>query len=287
MSTEKTKRGVLIPIGGAEDRGEEVSPRLPFEEKGVLKHVVKEAKGRDSKVVFITTASRMPDELRETYKAGFSRLGCSQFVHHHITEKSQCEDKGIIADFEAADVVMMSGGNQSRIPRAIAKTTIHQLLKDRYEMDRLVIGGTSAGAMAMSKRMIAGGSASEAFFKGAVIMRNGLGLIHKMIIDTHFVRRGRFGRLAEAMARYPGYTGVGLAEDTGVIIRENRTLEIIGSGMVIVMDSRNLTHNNHKILNEGDLLSMTGLTTHFLANGDTYDMEDQRIDVLPIGKEYI
>lgn len=284
---ENRRHGVLIPIGGAEDRGEEKSPILPFEEKGVLRHVLDEAKGKDSKVVLITTASRIPEELEKTYRAGFERLGCKQLAHVHITMKRQCHDAKFFDLFKDADVLMFSGGNQSRLPKLMGNSQLHELMAHRYLHEGLVIAGTSAGAMAMSEEMIAGGSASEAFVKGAVNMKNGFNLISDLIIDTHFVRRGRFGRLAEAVAKYPHCVGIGLAENTGAIIRQGTEFQIVGSGMAIIMDPGTVTHNNHAVLNDGTLMSMTGLTTHFLSNGDRFSLKSRKTSVLPITSSYI
>ncbi|MCF8275195.1 MAG: cyanophycinase [Flavobacteriales bacterium] len=287
MSSHSKPRGVLVPIGGGEDRGEETAPALPFEKKGVLKHVLDKAKGAQSKVVLVTSASSIPKEVSEAYRAGFKRLGCENLVHYHMVEKAECNEETLLKDFAEADVVMFSGGNQSKLPLRIRKTKLHQLLKERYWNDTLVIAGTSAGAMAMSEFMVAGGSASEAFVKGAVHMRTGLGFIPELIIDTHFVRRGRFGRLAEAVAIHPQCVGIGLAENTGVIIEDGDHFTVIGSGMAILMDPRSVKHNNHSILKEGTLMSMTNLTTHFLSNGDKFRLSDHSTEVLPMGQSFI
>jgi len=287
MSIEAKPRGFLIPIGGGEDRGEEKEPRLPFEKKGVLKHVLDQARGAKSRVVLVTSASSIPNEVAAAYKFGFKRLGCDQMIHYHITEKSECNENDLLSDFAAADVVMFSGGNQAKLPKRIRKTRLHELLKERYWNEPFVIAGTSAGAMAMSEFMVAGGSASEAFYKGAVQMKTGLGFIPELIIDTHFVRRGRFGRLAEAVAINPTCIGIGLAEDTGVIIEGGDHFKVIGSGMAIVMDPRSVTHNNHQLLKEGTLMSMTNLTTHLLANGDKFRLADHSVEVLPMGQSFI
>jgi cyanophycinase len=118
-----------------------------------------------------------------------------------------------------------------------------------------------------------------------------LGLIPGMVIDTHFVRRGRFGRLAEAVATYPNLIGVGLAEDTGLVISHNDEFRIIGSGMVIVMDASQLTHNAHEVLAPGTPMSMSNLITHILAIGDKFTLNDRKITVLPItealGQSYL
>lgn len=287
MSSNSKPKGILIPIGGGEDRGEEQNPVLPFEQKGVLKHVLDMAKGADSKVVLVTSASSIPKEVSAAYRFGFKRLGCEKMVHYHITDKDECNDETLLNDFATADVVMFSGGNQAKLPKRIRKTKLHQLLLDRYRNEPLVIAGTSAGAMAMSEYMVAGGSSSEAFVKGAVQMKTGLGFIPELIIDTHFVRRGRFGRLAEAVAIRPRCVGIGLAEDTGVIIQDGDHFTVIGSGMAIVMDPRSVTHNNHSILKEGTMMSMTNLTTHLLANGDKFRLADHTVQVLPMGQSFI
>jgi len=287
MSSDKRRGGVLIPIGGGEDRGEELDPILPFEEKGVFKHVLTEANGVDSKVVLITSASSIPKEVSEQYVQGFNRLKCKKLDHFHITSKQECEDKELLKIISEADVVMFTGGNQSKLPKYIAKTSLHALLMKRYQEDNLVIAGTSAGAMAMAKYMISGGSASESLLKGAVRIRKGLAFIPGLIIDTHFVRRGRFGRLAEALAKYPDCIGIGLAEDTGVVIKNEMDCKVIGSGMVFVMDPRGLGHNNYKVLEEGTPISLTDLNVHILANGDTFSLENMKANVLPMGAEFI
>ena len=150
-----------------------------------------------------------------------------------------------------------------------------------------VIAGTSAGAMAMAEEMIAGGSATEAFIKGAVRMNKGLGLIPELIIDTHFIQRGRFGRQSEAVAKYPDMIGIGLAEDTGMIIKNGNDCTVIGSGMVIVFDGNGLIHNNEKVLKKGTPMTMTNLIVHVLSNGDFYNIKKKEVNVLPLEAQFI
>jgi cyanophycinase len=182
---------------------------------------------------------------------------------------------------------MFSGGNQSRISTKIANTSMHRIMMERFEKEPLVIAGTSAGAMAMAQEMIAGGSSSEALQKGAVSMKKGLGFIPQLIIDTHFVRRGRFGRLAEALAMFPDLIGIGLAEDTGLIIKNCNEFRVIGTGMVIVMDPGDLTHNRYAQLKTGTPMSMSNLTTHILANGDKFKLDNREIEILPLTESFV
>jgi cyanophycinase len=287
MSEKRIIKGTLIPVGGSEDKGDHENGLLTFIEKGILSHVLRESGGSNARVVVIPTASKIPEEVGQNYIDAFAKLGCYNVEVINITDKKQSEDPAVLKSVAAADCVMFSGGNQSRIPLKIANTPLHKLLIERYTNEKFVIAGTSAGAMAMAGRMIAGGSSSEALQKGAVKMRSGLGLIPELIVDTHFVRRGRFGRLAEAVACYPSLLGVGIAEDTGIIIRNGREFTVIGSGMVVVMDPSGLTHNTHKLLKNGTPMSLSNLTVHILANGDHFILDNKMVEVLPIEKSFV
>lgn len=287
MSDRPDIKGTLIPIGGGEDKGEHEATRDIYLQRGVLRHVLDESGGPEARIVVVTSASQIPEEVGQNYLDAFALLGCTQVVVHNITSKQMAEDQGVINDFAQATGVMFSGGNQARIPRFMRKTPLHRLLDERYTHERFTIAGTSAGAMAMSRQMISGGSSTEALLKGAVSMRKGMGFIPGLIIDTHFVRRGRFGRLAEAVATYPKKLGIGLAEDTGVIIRGGKEFTVIGSGMVIVMDPANLTHNSHSQLDEGQPMSLVNLTTHVLANGDRFTLDRKTVEVLPMKAEFV
>ncbi len=282
-------KGTLIPIGGNEDKGieEDEMYTLDFIEEGILFHVVSEAGGIDANIVVIPTASSIPVEVGENYLTAFSTLGCKNVEVLDIRSKEDSETEKAIALIKHADCVMFSGGDQSKIADKIGGTSIHRILTERYKnVKGFVIAGTSAGAMAMANEMIAGGSASESFVKGAVKMYKGLSLIPELIIDTHFIRRGRFGRVSEAVAKFPNLVGLGLAEDTGLIIKNN-TFEVIGSGMVIVFDGRKIKHNNHKILKEGTPMSLTNLRTHILSNGDRFNIKKKKVEVLPIEAPFI
>ena len=277
-------KGILIPIGGNEDKGAENSEsfHLEFIEEGILSRVVKESGGTDALIVIIPTASSIPKEVGENYQYAFRKLGCSNIQVMDIRERSQSEDPTFINLVKRADCIMFSGGNQSNIIKIIGGSTMHEILLERYQNEPLVIAGTSAGAMCMSHEMITGGSSTEAFIKGAVGMGKGMNFISHLVIDSHFIRRGRFGRLAEAVAKFPKLVGIGLAEDTGLVIKHGDTIEVIGSGMVIIFDPRKLKFNNQSIIENGTPMSLTNLKTHILANGDRFNIKKKRVKVIPI-----
>jgi len=277
-------KGTLIPIGGNEDKGTESgeSFHLEFIQESILSRVVSESGGNEAQIVVIPTASSIPKEVSNSYLKAFDKLGCRKVHIMDIRDRKESENPKNLEWIGNAQCVMFSGGNQSKITAKIGNTRLHEVLIERYRKDSLVIAGTSAGAMCMSSEMIAGGSSTESFIKGAVKMDAGMGFISNLIIDSHFIRRGRFGRLAEAVAKYPEMMGIGLAEDTGLVIKNSSTFEIIGSGMVIMFDPRKLKHNNEKILEKGTPMSLINLKTHVLANGDRFNMKKGKVKVLPL-----
>lgn len=286
---QKTK-GTLIPIGGNEDKGIDADEMYShdFINEGILYHVVEEAGGVNAKIVIIPTASSIPLEVGQNYIDAFTALGCLNLTVLNIESKEDSEKQASIDLIKSAHCIMFSGGNQSKITDKIGGTSIHKILLDRYKNESgFVIAGTSAGAMVMAEHMIAGGSAAEAFVKGAVTMYKGLGLIPELIIDTHFIRRGRFGRQSEAVAMHPSLIGIGLAEDTGMIIKNGNDCTVIGSGMTIIFDGSQLSHNNQSILEEGTPMTMANLKVHVLSNSDHYDIKNRKVTVLPIEAPFI
>lgn len=279
-------KGTLIPIGGNEDKGIEKSENytLEFIENGILSTVVKEAKGSSSNIIIVPTASSIQKEVGENYLQAFESLGCRNVRVLSINSIKESESKENIKALEEANCVMFSGGDQSKIANCIGNTRFNDILKERYEKEEFVIAGTSAGAMCMSQEMISGGHVTESIVRGSTKFRKGLGFIPELIIDTHFVKRGRFGRLAEAVSAFPKLIGLGLSEDTGAIIKHN-VLSVIGSGMVIIFDPSWLTHNYHEILEDNLPLSLTDLKVHILSSGDKFDLKTRSTKIMTI-EEY-
>ena len=277
-------KGTLIPIGGNEDKGNGENERYTLEyiQRGILSRVLRESGGIDATIIVIQTASSIPVEVSENYLDAFNKLGSKNVHIMDIRSREEAENPDFLDLMRKANCVMFSGGDQSKIVKYIGGTLLEKIIKDKYENEEFVIAGTSAGAMCMSEEMITGGGVQEAFTKGAVTMGRGMGFIPNFIIDSHFIRRGRFGRLAEAVARFPLKIGIGLAEDTGLVIKNRNNCEVIGSGMVILFDPRRLIHNNREAVPEGSPMSITNLKVHILAHGDKLDIKEKRIHISPI-----
>lgn len=279
-------RGKLIAIGGNEDKGTYPTVRskrqyyLNFFELGILKRVVSESGKADPRIEVITTASMIPQEVGPIYIGSFAMLNCHNIGIMDIRTPADARQPEYLARLLAADVVMFSGGNQSRLREMFGETDFLDTLTRRYYAEpNFVIAGTSAGAMAMSHHMIRGGSVPDALLKGAVKMGIGFGLLPTALIDSHFVKRGRFGRLIEAVALYPKLIGIGLGEDTGVLITDGHLVETIGSNLVIILDGHDVAHNNTAAAKKGTTLSIENIRMHVLAKGNVYCITERKFYV--------
>jgi cyanophycinase len=275
-------KGKLISVGGSEDKGTEFDPnfiqkaQLNFFEFGILKRILSEMKGVDSQVEVITTASQIPEEVGENYVQAFGKLGCKNVGVIHIKKREDALTPEYIERIKKADGVMFTGGNQMRLSMIFGGTEFLKILISRYQNENFVIAGTSAGAMAMSNTMIYQGSSTGALLKGEVKITTGLALIKDVIIDSHFVTRGRFGRLAQAVAGNPGCIGIGLGEDTGVLIKEGNKMEAIGSGLVLIFDGHNIRYCNIADIEEGQPISIENLVVHVMAKGNLYYLNERK-----------
>ncbi len=274
--------GKLFAIGGAEDkgvdleRGEIVRNNLNFFELGILRRIVEEAGGPDKKMEVITTASMIPYEVGENYLNAFGKIGCTNIGIMPIRNRADAMNTEYIERIRNCGVVMFSGGNQLRLSATFGGTEILQIILQRYqEEENFVIAGTSAGAMAMSNTMIYEGNAARAHLKGEVKITTGLGFMDDVIFDSHFEKRGRFGRLVQAIASNPQCLGIGLGEDTGMLITEGNKMEAIGSGLVIIIDGFDIRHNNIADIPEGNPISVENLKVHFCEKGNGYLLDER------------
>ncbi len=281
-------QGKLVIIGGAVDKGsftetdldKNASNNLNFFEKGILKRIIDESKHKnESRIEVITTASKIPREIGPEYVKAFSYLGANNVDVLYIEKREQASDPEILERLKAADVVMFTGGDQLRLTSMLGGTPFDDLLIHKYRNEDFIYAGTSAGAAAASNNMIYQGSSSEALLKGEVKITSGLGLIDGVIIDTHFVQRGRIGRLFQAVVGNPKVLGIGLGEDTGLLITNGRQMEAIGSGLVILVDGREIKDTNLTQIELGEPISINHLVTHVMSKNDTFNLDTFRMTI--------
>lgn len=269
-------KGYLIAIGGAEDKGtdeeKERQNSLDFFKEGILQQIVDLAgKKSTPKIEVVTTASSIPDEVAQVYKKAFRKLGID-IGHLRITSREEADSKKIVERLEKCNCLLFSGGDQLRLCSVLGGTEFLDVVRERYEKEHFIIAGTSAGAASMGNTMIAGGDEAKAYLKGKVELSIGLGFLRDVIIDTHFDARGRFGRLVQAIAAQPGAIGIGLDEDTGVVIEKGSKLKAIGSSSVVIVDGSSITHNNIADIKHEMPISVASLQISIMTNSDVYDI---------------
>ncbi len=276
-------KGKLIAIGGAEDKGTDLETgeiqrnNLNFFELGILRRIVEEAGGPLSRIEVITTASTIPLEVGDNYLNAFGKIGCTNVGIMDIRNRQDTQKQTYLDRIKNCDAVMFSGGNQLRLSVTDGGTDFLAILKERYQNEAgFVIAGTSAGAMAMSQTMIYEGNATKAHLKGEVKMTTGLGFIDSVIIDSHFEKRGRFGRLAQAVACNPSCIGIGLGEDTGMIITEGNKMEAIGSGCVIIIDGHDISYSNIADIPDGNPFSLENIKVHICEKGNGFLVKERK-----------
>ncbi|MEY3499727.1 MAG: Cyanophycinase [Bacteroidota bacterium] len=281
-------QGKLIIIGGAVDKGsfteteidKNATNNLNFFETGILKRILVESKHKElSRIEIITTASKIPKEIGPEYVKAFNSLGATNVDVLYIERREQAMDFQVLERLKAADVVMLTGGDQLRLTSILGGTPFHDILLDKYRNEEFIYAGTSAGAAAASNNMIYQGSSSEALLKGEVKITSGLGLIDNVVIDTHFVQRGRIGRLFQAVVGNPKVLGIGLGEDTGLLITHNNRMEAIGSGLVILVDGREIKDTNLTEIELGQPISISHLVTHVMSKYDTFDLNSYKMTI--------
>ena len=270
-------KGYLVSIGGAEDKGSELEQAkensMDFLKNGILRSVVELMQGDMPCIEIITTATSYPKDSYRNYKEAFEQLGCVNIGHLDLRDREAANNPDIIERITNCNGVMFSGGDQSRLSSVLGGTQLCRILKERYEEEHFVIAGTSAGAAAMSATMMKGGSTERANLKGEIELSVGFGFITEVIIDTHFDARGRFARLAQAVAAQPGIIGIGLGEDTGVVVEKGTVLRAVGSSSVTIIDGSEAEHNNIADIRDGAPISIGRLGVYLMAHTDLFDLK--------------
>lgn len=257
-------KGTLIALGGG---GDDVLIKLIHSEYCHKKSVVE----------VITTAAPEPEESGQAYVDAFEEIGLPNVQFMHIDENNEADKPEYLERIRKADVLFFTGGDQRRILKFLKDTQIHTLMKERYRSDDLLIAGTSAGSAMMSDRMIYEGYGPYSLEKGRTKTSAGLSFIKQVYIDTHFTERGRFGRLSIAVSQNPHYIGIGLGEETGIIIREGYLIEVFGIGVVTIIDGSEIKYSNINEIEHGSPIAVQHLVMHLMVEGQQYCLKDRTI----------
>lgn len=264
--------GTLLIIGGAEDKQRDCE---------ILKSFVGLAQTRGDSIVILTAATQHPEKVSSEYIKIFKRLGATKAVSLDIANRKQACRAATVDLILSAGGIFFTGGDQLRITALLGGTRVDQALHQVYRRGT-VIAGTSAGASVMSATMITGGESDTTPHPGSISMGPGMGLVREVVIDQHFAQRGRLGRLVSAVARQPAILGVGIDEDTAVLINRKGKMLVIGSRTVTVVDGSGCEHSNISEAQPQQSLAITGILTHILPRGYGFDLQARKT-LLPAG----
>ena len=263
----KAVSGRLIIVGGHEDKEDDSL---------ILREVTSCANG--GAVVVCTVASNERDAVWEDYRKVFGRLGCRDVRHLDIGERSEIVKDPPLELLDDASVVFFTGGEQMNITTRFAGTRLCAAVEELYRRGGTV-AGTSAGASVMADTMLVAGRGSETHrIRDSLSMAPGLGLLKDVLIDQHFAERGRIGRLLGAVAQNPRLLGIGIDENTAVVVEREERFSVIGEGAVYVADSRAVSYTNVADEETDRTLSIFDVTLHVLSQGDTFDLTTRRPD---------
>lgn len=266
--------GTLVIIGGSENKGEGPEERVPeenFTPLEVLQFFVDTIQKDNPMVEIVTTAGSESDAAYREYKKLFKKLGVSTIGHlHHNSRREVMNDNTLEERVKAADAVFFCGGDQLKLTSLYGGTTFLTKLKERYIKHKFVIGGTSAGAMALSTPMIYAGSKDVEQTAGEIKVTTGLEFLKDVCIDTHFTHRGRFVRMAQVVVTNPTCIGMGVEEDTAVVVRKGREAEVIGTGTVIIIEGFHIADSNIYDFSDKQSISIRDLKVQILSRGNQY-----------------
>lgn len=281
-------KGKLIIIGGAEDKGTENDKGRTdsdlsvndYFENGILKRLVEESSKKEkSRIEIVTTASTVPEEIGEDYKKAFALLNATNTGIINITTREEAHDEEYIKRLKAADVVMVTGGDQMRLTSILGGTPFLNLMLEKYLKEDFIYAGSSAGAAAASNNMVFRGTSDVSLFKGKVRVTSGLGFMNNVVIDTHFVTRGRIGRLLQIVVANPRLLGIGLEENAALMVTNDNKMEAIGPGMVMIVDGRCIVDSNFNDVDDGEAISIENVIVHVMSKYDIYDFKRHKLTI--------
>lgn len=259
-----TTKGYLIIIGGAEDKEGKCD---------ILKKVVEMSGGENSHIVVMTTATEQPKEAGNLYRKIFKKLGVNEIDVVNINSRYDALNQGYIQSIKNSTCIFFTGGDQLRITSLLGGTEAYNALIEGHNKGTLLVG-TSAGASAMSSNMIVTGMDDDAPKYCTLKMAPGLGILNEVIIDQHFAQRGRIGRLLVAVAQNPHMLGVGIDEDTAIVVKGN-SFRVIGSQSVTVVDGMHISHTNVSELAPQEPIALTDIVLHILPKGYGFDLNSR------------
>lgn len=266
-------KGVLLIIGGHENKNGKADNKMQEgndDPQEILETFLKLTGKKAPCIEVITTASSEGPESFQDYKRAFLKLGINDPGHIHHEKRHEVLNDNSTERIKAADGIFFTGGDQLKLTSIYGGSSLLEELKNRYIYNKIVVGGTSAGAMALSTPMIFAGGKDVQQMTGEVRMATGLEFLKDVCIDTHFVDRSRFVRISQVIAMNPTCIGIGIEEDTALLVQNGIEAEVIGSGVVQVIEGFDILDSNILEFSDQQPIHVDNLTVKLLSRGNKY-----------------
>jgi cyanophycinase len=261
MVSQLERKGLLFLIGGGEDRSGE---------KKVLRHLIQKTHSRC--IVIIPTASNYPRDIERSYTEVFRDLGVDDITCLDIRYADEADRDEHFEAINQTDLIFFGGGDQAKLVKRLIKTRLFELIKTRFETEELHVAGTSAGASAAGHPVFYNGN-RQGLKKGSIKYIDGFRLIDGVAIDTHFTNRNRLPRLCQMLVTGQCKKGIGLDEDTGIMIDPLQRFTVIGSGKVTVANSVGVSGSNYNAITKGDIIRFNNLRIGSLPPGTVFSIK--------------
>jgi cyanophycinase len=214
-----------------------------------------------ARILIVTWASGVPQESFDAIKKDFAAYQTASFENAPLAPLDKQEREQFLTQLKTATGVFFTGGDQNRIMNVLQDETLYRTLRERYETG-VVFGGTSAGTAALSNPMMTGEADLKIIDSAKVGVRKGLGLLPNAVLDQHFIKRQRENRLFGLILQNPTLLGIGIDEDTAVLVEDNRRAEVVGITQVMFIDA-------HR--RKGAML------IHLLKAGESFDLKKRKV----------
>lgn len=203
----------------------------------VLQKFAEFAGGERGKVLIVTWASGEPQASFDAFKSDLEKVSRIRIENAPVRPLNEQTKRQFLEQLKTSTGVFFTGGDQNRITDVLGDEQLRQALHEKYKAGA-AFGGTSAGTAVMSAIMITGEGDFSVIDGARVETKNGLGLLPEVIVDQHFIKRQRQNRLISLMLKNPLLLGVGIDEDTALLVSDNRYGEVLGASQVMIFDAR-------------------------------------------------
>jgi len=227
-------------------------------------------------IVGLTTAASQVSVAREMWLSDLAQAGATNLTIPIVETRDQACDPKNADSVRNAKGIFLGGGDQVKLVSCLSGTPLEEAIRDAY-LDGAIVCGTSAGAAALTKTTLAGNEVDEEGKLVEQYIGPGLGLLgYHTLVDTHFTQRRRLYRLFVAIAEFPALMGLGIDEDTALVVKRE-IATVVGKGGVTFVDGSSVRFNNASDVTRGPELTISALRVGIVGTGQQFNLKKREV----------